>query len=727
MKLRIIILAIALVLLSFAGAYSDEGTPNQGTFEGDVGATAVVDNVSGNTAKFSEYQDMTKSGGLYGHIKLGYDSDNYWMKFSATDIGYKTQNYTLDGGMYGQFSYDLFYNQIIHNITIGALTPYSGVGSNVLFNGSGTPWSATNVPANTSAWNSFNYSISRNQYGGSFNLNMVKPFYVKFGLFREDRTGNMPFSNGDGIEVPAPVKYETDMYTGEIGYQAKPLFAAINFSYSDFTNQNQVLTINSIETPATTLTGAPGSQNLAYMTLPPNSSVYRLGFKGSLMLPLNSRFGVSLSNSQQRSTFDLANLVVGGVEAAGVAPGSSSQFTGRKEISNYNFSLTSSPLSFVDTKLFYQYYDSENKSDTVNQINGSPPPATIQVPLFSYKKNNYGVNLGFKLPEQFNLDAGYSYLDTNRKNRPDIPSTKDNVYSAELKWNGLDWLTPKIGYERLERLASYGPGYGLSNIAEPVNTPFFTMFDAAKQDRDTSKIALDVSPLSALNIGAAYKYKKSTFPSDYLGVQNTKTNEFEVYGDYTIGTLVKINAYFDLQNMSEYLLDYVYSGTVTSVTTTGATQYVWNLNQKDDTYEYGVGVDFYVVPKKVTVRLQYDYVDSDGSENFSFAFPGVINGVDANSATGPIGNPNLNDDVDSYHKSAFTFKTTYVVSKNLSLAAGASFERYKYNDYGLGNSYQYVNTANTLSGTGAGIYLTGAYANPSYTASVVFLTAAYKF
>src|SRR5208337_3590177 len=141
MKLRIIILAIALVLLSFAGAYSDEGT-NQGTFEGDIGATAIVDNVSGNTAKFSEYQDMTKGGGLYGHIKLGYDSNDYWMKFSATDIGYKTQNYTLDGGMYGKFAYELFYNQIIHNITIGALTPFSGVDSNVLYNGTGTAWSA---------------------------------------------------------------------------------------------------------------------------------------------------------------------------------------------------------------------------------------------------------------------------------------------------------------------------------------------------------------------------------------------------------------------------------------------------------------------------------------------------------------------------------------------------------------------------------------------------------
>src|SRR5208337_141782 len=288
MKLRIIILAIALVLLSFVSAFSDEGTSGQttskGTFTGDIGATAEVDSVSGSVAKFSEYSDMTKSGGLYSHIKLGYDSDSYWMKFSATDIGYKTQNYTLDGGMYGKFAYELFYNQIIHNITIGALTPFSGVDSNVLYNGTGTAWSAAHPPSNPATWTSFNYSISRNQYGGSFNLEMPKPFYVNFSMSREDRTGLTPYSNGNtgNMEIPAPVDYETDIYSGEIGYQAKPLFAALNFTYSDFTNQNQILSIAS-----------PTGSAAQLMTQPPDSSVYKLGFKGSLMLPMNSRFMVS--------------------------------------------------------------------------------------------------------------------------------------------------------------------------------------------------------------------------------------------------------------------------------------------------------------------------------------------------------------------------------------------------------------------------------------------------
>ncbi len=722
MKLRIIILAIALVLLSFISAFSDEGTTtttsNQGTFSGDVGATAVVDSVSGSTAKFSEYQDMTKGGGIYGHIKLGYDSDNYWLKFSATDIGYKTQNYTLDGGMYGQFSYELFYNQIIHNVTFDARTPYAGIGSNVLFDGTGTAWtSAHPASTNPATWNGFNYSISRNQYGGSFNLEMPKPFYVNLSMFREDRTGLTPFSNGNDVEVPQPVDYETDIYSAEVGYQKKPLFAALNFTFSDFTNQNQILDVASTTASAT-------ASSAALMTLPPDSNVYKLGFKSSLMLPLNSRFMMSLSNSHQRSTFDLSQLVT---SSTGFL--SSTQFTGRKEIQNYSFSLTSNPISFLNTRLFYQYYDSENKSDNIIQGSGS---SAFQVPLFSYKKDNYGASLGFKLPEQFHLDVGYSYLDTNRKNRPDIPSTKDNVYSTELRWGGLDWLTPKIGYERLERLASYGTPYALSGSASTANPPYFTMFDAAKQRRDTYKAALDSSPLDNLNLGIAYKYKKSDYPDDALGVQNSDTNEFEAYGDYLIGTFVKFNAYFDIQNIKENVLGYTYGTTTpTTISNTSSTQYVWNEGVKDDTYEYGAGVDFNLVPKKLTLRVQYDYVNSDGSDDFTFFYPGVLGvvphgggfqaGVNSNSAAGPVGNPNIDNDVDTYHKSAFTFKITDVVSKNFSIALGASFEKYKYIDYGYENpNYQYYSSL-------TGSYLSGAYSNPSYDSSVVFLTAAYKF
>jgi len=268
-------------------------------------------------------------------------------------------------------------------------------------------------------------------------------------------------------------------------------------------------------------------------------------------------------------------------------------------------------------------------------------------------------------------------------------------------------------------LAKYGPPYDLDSSPTHLNFPQFTIFDAAKQRRDTYKVAADSTPIDNLNIGAAYKYKKSDYPDIFLGLQSTTTNEFETYGDYLIGGIVRLNAYFDLQNTTQHMFDFNGSAPV-NVAVATSTNYAWNLTQKDNTYEFGAGAEVYLVPKKLTFRVQYDYVNSDGTEDFSFFFPGVINGVNANSAAGPTGNPNLSD-VDAYHKSSLSCKLNYVVSKSFTMAVGASFEQYKYNDYGYSNpNYQYFNSV-------SGSYLTGAYANPSYNASVVFLSAAYKF
>ncbi|MGO9953388.1 MAG: MtrB/PioB family outer membrane beta-barrel protein [Dissulfurispiraceae bacterium] len=728
MKLRKLTLAIAFVLLPFASALAGDDAVTGGTFSGQLGATGEGAFVSGNDAKFSEYSDRkTSNGGLFGDVKLGYDSDDYWAKLRILDPGYHTQDWQLDGGKYGIFSVDAFTNEIVHNITYGALTPYSGIGTTHLT----APLNGSHLPSNTNpaTWNSFDYTIQRNQYGGGIKLDAFNPFYANFSVSREDRTGLTPWSNGgfgggSAGEVPAPVNYETTNYMGEIGYKAKPLFAAVTFTYGDFTNQNQTLLIDG-EGPAS------GSVQ-SLMSLPPDNHFYKLGFKGAVELPLNSRFSVSVANSEDKSTFNLSPLLAfqNAIPAATtLASLNTTNFTGRKDIENYAFSLTSNPLRFLDIKLAYKYYSTDNKSTDVYQTTttiATGASTTALIPLFDYKKNSYGADFGFKLPESFHLNASYAYIDTDRENRSDIPSTKDSIYSTELKWNGLDFLTPKIGYERLERIGQIGTPYALNSAAPSSNQnyPEFMTVDACTQHRDTYKIAVDSSPIETLNLGVAYKYKTSSFPDNFLGVQGEHTNEFEAYGDYLIWGVVKVNGYFDIDNNRQNLLYWVGASSITipppPTQAVTVSNYGWNSALRDDTYEFGVGADVYLVPKILTFRVQYDYVNSDGTQDFNFMYPGAIANVNTNASTnhGPIGTPDLND-IDSYHLSKLSCKLSYAISKSTTIAAGAIFESFKYNDYALSNP-NYVYYLNST-------YLTGAYANPSYNASIVFVSMAYKF
>jgi MtrB/PioB family decaheme-associated outer membrane protein len=722
-----LILIIALILLPLISADADDSSTannsvnSSSSFFGEIGLTPHVDTVSGNRTKLYEYYDPTPYGGINSDIRLGYDSDIYWLKIKVSDIGYKTQEYHVDGGMYGKFSYDIYFTDMVHNISLGAKTFYNNPGSSNL---TYAPGSTAFQDPTASTWTSFDYSIKREKLGGNFDVEMLRPFYVDFSASRERITGTNTGAD-DGYELPVPVDYTSDTAKGEIGYQAKPVFAALSYLYNSFDNQNQTLS-NETTTGSTFI-----------MALPPDNNYYKLAFKGSVQLPMDSRFNATASTAKATSTFNLGSLLYSNYGTTSVA--SAGTFYGRLDTKTLNLSLTSNPVRWVYANIFYRFYDTTNKSDqvTVNDpVANGGDGLPYQNYLFDYKKDTYGAELRFKLPMQLQLKTAYTYVATDRKGRLDNPSTNDNIYSTELKWSGLDCITPKLSYERLDRNATYGilnssvtgdvapialinSGY---DATAGVDTSLISRFDTDNQTRDTYKAGFDIAPLRDLNLGIAYKYIKTDYSDAVLGIQNTRTNEWDITGDYALGSIARLAAYFDLEYIKYLLYDINDEGGGSyplNTTANFSTSYPWNVTTKDNTYEWGAGADIYIIPKKLTLKLQYDYVNSDGTLDF-----GIFN----SAALGDInpGANNNNVDIsawDSYRKSAFTAKIVYNISKSFAMAAGASVESYKYNDIIYSN---YLYNSNNGSSNPLPI-LTGAYANPSYSATVVFLTSTYRF
>lgn len=141
----------------------------------------------------------------------------------------------------------------------------------------------------------------------------------------------------------------------------------------------------------------------------------------------------------------------------------------------------------------------------------------------------------------------------------------------------------------------------------------------------------------------------------------------------------------------------------------------WDLTQKEKTYDYGVGTDVYLIPKKLTLKLQYDYVMSNGNADFSYLLDAALTG----------GRTNSNIDAsnwDDYRRRSFKVKAVYDVLQSLSVMAGYAYEKYTYNDIQT-DSYEYVVTSAGFTNT----YLTGAYKEPDYKANVFFLGMTYRF
>lgn len=626
----------------------------EAVIEGEVTAQGQLVHVNGNAAKFDEYSD-TKDG-IYGAIGLRYENDSYFTRFNANDIGYKTQKYTLDGGMWGKFKYDLFYDEIPHNITFGAKTFFSGVGdSSLQINGD---------PNNVSTWHSFDYGTERKRYGGGVKLDLLNPFFLDISAQSEKKEGIKPAGGGGfsgPFELPEPIDFRTDTLKVEGGYSKKPFFASLSYFYSKFENGNQNLDF-------VNPTLGPGPDSI---TLFPDNKYYKVAFKGAVFLPLNSKFSVNAGTARAKSEAD-ANTILG-----------IGGFRGKVDTDNLDLVLTSNPVSFLDGKLFFKYYDRDNRSEDVEDHLG-------------WTDRSFGGQFVFKLPASFRLTAGYTTKRTTYEDRFDAKKRTDDVYSADFAWAGLDFAVFRVGYENLHRSADRS---GTDAVDEGDR---IWRFDVAPADRNTFKASVDLFPIDNLSVTLGYKYKKTDYEDSALsdathslGLREDKRDEFLIDAGYTFGKYATLYGYADYEKVRSEQFGF------------HSTSDLWGLLQKEKNFDYGIGTDLNIIPKKLTLKLQYDYVKSDGSADFTLK-------------TLSAGFTNSNVDIsnwDDYRTRIFSARAVYNVMKSFSLTAGYLYEQFKLDDIQLAE-YQYIIGSTRL---------TGAYKDPNYNANVVFLALTYKF
>ena len=326
LKLNTIIFSLIIMLIPFYNTFAAESS-----FEGEVSAQGQLVHVNGSEAKFDEYAD-TKDG-VYGAADLKYNSESYFMRLNAEDIGYDTQKYSLDGGMWGKFKYDLYYNEIPHNMTFGAKSFFSGIGGSDL----------TGAPTPVSSWHKFDYETERKRFGGGISLDLLSPFFLDISAQTEKKEGIKPAGADGGstllfTELPEPVDYRTDSFHVEGGYSKRPFFASLSYDFSKFDNDDQALDF------ANPFTLAGDS-----VTLPPENKYYKLGFKGAIFLMYNTKISVNASSARATSDTDSNSILL------------TNSFKGKVDTKNLNAVLTSNPVKFLDAKLFYKYYDRANE------------------------------------------------------------------------------------------------------------------------------------------------------------------------------------------------------------------------------------------------------------------------------------------------------------------------------------------------------------------------------
>lgn len=687
------------------------------TVSGFVMPTAKAVHINGNKAKASEYGDPDSS--LSGSAEVQASGNAGFVNFNADDVGQDTQSYKAEVGQYGKIKMDVFYNEIPHNNTFDANTIQSGgVGTNQLTSPLNSVVVATPPPNPAAAGSFFDYAVSRDQYGAGLSLDLLKPFFANFSVSREDREGLRPIGSSLQMELPEPVDYKTNTLQAEVGYGKDPVFVSLGYTQSKFDNAYDTLYFTNIYTTA-------AFEN-EFLALPPDNDYYKIDLKGRVKLPLKSALALAYSKARAEADANIYSTYNAG-GATRTVTASDSLFDGRVDTTNYSAAFTTNPVDMVDGKIFFKKYVTSNKSDSITIRDSGNATNDYSNVLFDYSKRSYGLEVGVKLPGHVTITPSYGEVQTKQA---DGVKLDDQIYGIGAKWKGADFLTAHIGYERMDRDDNYdsfdtGSVIGHTPTASALLlAPYTRMYDIVSQKRDIYKLGLDVFPTDKLDLGFSYKHKKINYDETAIGLTGERGHAFGVSVNFAPLTMVSISAYADYEKSK---LDKLQRrGTIVTAAQanpadTNPADAFYNVTTtlEDKNVDWGLGVNVIAIPKKLTVSAQYDHTRSDGHADFTYeSNSGANNSIPVGWTNDTIDYSNWDD----YKKDSLQLKATFSLTASLDLLGGYAYEYYRYTDGQYDNyRYQYQSSATAVG------YLSGANADPDYTANVVWMSAKYKF
>ena len=651
----------------------------------ELGVRAV--NTNANSAFFQEFRELDDS--VLGTIQLDVLKGAYHFQLDAENPGADDQSFQLKGGKYGDFKYKFNYDEMPHNYTFDAITPYTGVGTQYL--------TIVGSPATTSTWTKFDYAVDHKSYGGELEVSLHSPFYVNLGADRREQTGLRPYSllgtahSAASInEGPEPISNATNNLNLKGGYLGESVSASLTGSLSSFENDNKYFQVGALSVDTNKV-------------LAPDNEYRKIAADLSWRdLPLGSVLAAGLSHANLKNDFTASDINYTAAMVTALTAGTAlnrTTFEGDIDYNNATIALTSQPLDKLDTKVYYNYLERDNKSSVISY--GTAPASTNNAQeLLSYEKNTAGFDVGYRLPNKTKLDAGYEYLKIDRTTalpaytttttfyRYDNPeSTRDDSIYVGLKNSTLEWVTAKIKYTRLDRDSDINP----TNVNATVLPLYTTRFDTLDKTMDEWKLGFEFYPMENLDLGLNFTHRYSDFDENNSSRDNDKRQS--VYTDVTWRAAQAVT----LSGFVGYEKTEVDSNKRPGLQLSPT----WVETTDDDFWTYGLTANI-AATDTLTFNLSWQHQESDGAVDF----------------TSLIGTTYANiTESDDYTKNTLEAKAIYAIDPKLKMTLGYLYEKLKYSDI------NYANYANVV-GTS---YYSGLYADPNYEANVGYLMVSYGF
>jgi len=669
------------------------------TGSADFGYSHSTDSLS---SKFNEYGDHRN--GVFGNLNGTYDNDQtfYYHNFSAQSILSKDQSYNLNGGQYGLFKYDFNYNEIIHHLSLGAKTFYKNPGESIL----------TYDTASATPTNPFDYYNQNKTLGIKLSSDLEKKFFSSLDAQRKITKGQRP-TGASSVELPEVTDYVTTDVNGEFGYRGDNFLVAIHGSISKFENENDFQGFKPYTTSATLV--------LDKLGVPPDNKYTQIGIKGSWFnLPFNSVMTANVNKTYLTDSVTPWTVVKSSVTATKTISINNANFDGKHIYDVVNLSISSEPLNYLNTKVYYKYLNDSNESTQMTFVDVTGDE-TYSNNRFEYMKHTFGVGLDYsKLPFNTLFQSGAERESIVRSERGDstrgsFPAgtggdsggNTDHTYFVQLKNKYFDIITPKVKYQYLTRDEDFRWG----KIAEVTHiNRYIRKFDTAPRHEKRWSIGTDLNLTENWDMSSEYRVKSSDFLYSTLGLARQNSTNIYIDTSYNFPDILTITAFIDHEKSSDKTNKRVDSNASSPYSTPTSSAYNWQTDVKNTTTTYGFDCSITLIKKELQLLVSASRQRNEGGQDITLQ-----------PATAPTPAITNIDHWADYRKDQFKSNLIYTFNKNYEANLAYSYEKLSFYDIATDNyKYNYV--------TGSTNYeLTGAYSDVPYRVNTVAITGTYRF
>jgi MtrB/PioB family decaheme-associated outer membrane protein len=487
--------------------------------EWDLGAIHVDD----TAPKFADYRGFDDDGWYLeasGYSRYLNEKGHY-VDIYGRNLGLDSRAIDMRGGKQGRYEVRAAYSEIPRYLGNGTVTPYQGVGTNVL---------TLPVTWQQATWAPARLESKRKTWTAGLSLKMGSAWKFDADVERQSRDGTRTFTSAllalNAVHFPGPVDYTTDLLSTGLEYAGKRGQLRMEFAASEFDNGYDSVTLDS------PFFAGPGQERLRN-ALAPDNEYRQISLAGSYRL--NERFRLSgkasVGEMEQNVQFlpysinpKFDDLQLPRASLDGQVDTNMLNLAGRAYLRLANR---------LDLNVQYKVNERDNKTpvdvyDPVLLETATVGPITNRP--YGYDRKQAALWLRWRPRNDLRLNMGVK-RDELERTYQDVLETAERSYWIEVGLPSLTWAGARLKIERLKRDLRQFEEQGYYYRAE---NPLMRKFNMADRDRKRATLQFDLMPSDRFDLALSYYLTDDEYRNSVLGLTDSEENTLSLDFNFAV-------------------------------------------------------------------------------------------------------------------------------------------------------------------------------------------------